>query len=154
MSRLRLFGMLIGNKTTILISILVSTLNLKLRLRSPATVEDIQKIVRLANRYVIPLWTTSQGKNLGYGGPAPVVLGSVVLALYRMSRILEVNEKMAYAVVEPGVSFHDLAQHCSDHSPSVWPSVPFISWGSVVGNVSFLTNLFFFSFFRIPPSAC
>ncbi|KAJ5382258.1 hypothetical protein N7517_000169 [Penicillium concentricum] len=100
----------------------------------PASVNDIQNIVRMANCHKIPLWTTSKGKNLGYGGPAPLVLGSVVVSLHRMSQILEVNEKMAYAVVEPGVSFHDLAQHCTEHNPSVWPSVPFISWGSVVGN--------------------
>ncbi len=34
--------------------------------------------------------------------------GSIVLDLHRMNKIIEVNEKLAYAVVEPGVTFADL----------------------------------------------
>lgn len=70
-----------------------------------------------------------------YGGPSPCVGGSVVLSLYRMDRIVEVNEKAAYAVVEPGVTFFDLYNYCRDNKLALWPSVPAISWGSVVGNV-------------------
>jgi FAD/FMN-containing dehydrogenase len=53
-----------------------------------------------------------------------------------MKRILEVNEKAAFAVVEPGVSFFDLYEHCRTHKLAVWPSMPAIAWGSVLGNVS------------------
>ena len=52
-----------------------------------------------------------------------------------MDRILEVNEKAAYAVVEPGVTFFDLYRYCRKYASTVWPSVPAIAWGSVVGNV-------------------
>ena len=38
---------------------------------SPTTVEEIQEIVRTANRPWVPLWTHGQGRNNGYGGPAP-----------------------------------------------------------------------------------
>ncbi|PHH65820.1 hypothetical protein CDD81_1189 [Ophiocordyceps australis] len=100
----------------------------------PATVEEIKAILEYANKADFPLWTTSRGKNLGYGGPSPRVKGSVVLSLYRMNRILEVNEKAAYAVVEPGVTFFDLYNHCREHKLSLWPSVPAIAWGSVIGN--------------------
>ncbi|KAI1856950.1 uncharacterized protein JN550_013552 [Neoarthrinium moseri] len=100
----------------------------------PANIAEIQAILEVANKHSIPLWTCSRGKNLGYGGAAPRLKGSVVLSLYRMSHILEVNEKLGYAVVEPGVTFWDLSQYCMDTAPSLWPSVPFISWGSVVGN--------------------
>lgn len=31
----------------------------------PGTVDEVQKIVRLANTYKLPLWTVSRGKNLG-----------------------------------------------------------------------------------------
>lgn len=71
-----------------------------------------------------------------YGGPGPRVGGSVVLSLYRMNQVLEVNEKAAYAVVEPGVTFFDLYEYCRARKLAVWPSVPAIAWGSVVGNVS------------------
>ena len=57
----------------------------------PDTTEQVQAIVRTANKYKIPLYAISTGKNLGYGGSAPVHSGSVVLDLKRMNRILEVN---------------------------------------------------------------
>jgi hypothetical protein len=53
-----------------------------------------------------------------------------------MNRIIEVNEKFSYAVVEPGVTFTDLYNYCVEKRLSVWPSVPSLGWGSVVGNVS------------------
>lgn len=75
----------------------------------PETVEEIQEIVRVANRHTIPLWTNSTGRNNGYGGPAPRVRGSVVLSLRRMNRVLEIDEELGYAVVEPGVRWSDLS---------------------------------------------
>ena len=104
-------------------------------LQSPASVEEVQRVLALANESKLPLWITSGGKNLGYGGPSPIVEGSAVLSLYRMSRILEVDEKNGYAIVEPGVTFYDLSQYCISKAPSVWPSMTFIAWGSVIGNV-------------------
>ena len=35
---------------------------------APDGVTQVQQIVRIANKYRIPLWTISTGKNLGYGG--------------------------------------------------------------------------------------
>jgi hypothetical protein len=32
----------------------------------PKTIEEVQAIVKLANKHKIPLWTVSRGKNLGY----------------------------------------------------------------------------------------
>lgn len=55
-----------------------------------------------------------------------------------MDKILEVNEKFAYAVVEPGVTFTDLYNYCVEKNSKVWPSVPSLGWGSVIGNVSSL----------------
>lgn len=74
----------------------------------PGSVEEVQEVVRIAGRYRVPLWTNSMGKNNAYGGGAPRLRGSVVLSLRRMNRILEINEELAYAVAEPGVSFFDL----------------------------------------------
>ena len=44
---------------------------------APATVEQVQAIVRIANEHKIPLWPISRGKNFGYGGAAPVLKGSI-----------------------------------------------------------------------------
>ncbi|KAL2192234.1 hypothetical protein P885DRAFT_48166 [Corynascus similis CBS 632.67] len=100
----------------------------------PKTVDQIREIVRAANKFQVPLWTVSRGKNLGYGGSAPVVDGSVILDLHRMNKIIEINEEYAYAIVEPGVTFIDLYNEIQRRQLNLWLSVPAIGWGSVVGN--------------------
>src|SRR5258706_330860 len=72
---------------------------------APENVEQVQKIVRTANQYSIPLYTISTGRNLAYGGSAPLHSGTVVLDLKRMNKVLDVNEEQAYPPVEPGVSY-------------------------------------------------
>jgi 4-cresol dehydrogenase (hydroxylating) len=63
-----------------------------------------------------------------------VLSGSVVLDLSRMNRILEVNEKFGYALVEPGVSYFDLYNYIQSRGLNLWLDVPDPGWGSVVGN--------------------
>ncbi len=76
----------------------------------PASTADAQAIVRAANRHKVPLWPISTGNNIGLGSRAPVATGQVVVDLgRRMNRIVEVNEELGYAVVEPGVTFQALA---------------------------------------------
>src|SRR5688500_15637923 len=77
----------------------------------PGSVEEVQAVLRLANEHGTPVWTTSQGRNKGYGGGAPRVSGSFALSLRRMNRVIEVDEESAWALVEPGVRFFDLYQH-------------------------------------------
>jgi len=101
---------------------------------APASTEQVQQIVRIANRYRVPLYPISTGKNLGYGGSAPTLSGSVVLDLKRMNRIIEVNEANAYALVEPGVSYFDLYRYIKERDLKVWIDCPDPGWGSVLGN--------------------
>ena len=101
---------------------------------APDTVEQIQKILAIANQFKIPLYTVSTGRNLAYGGSAPVYSGSVVLDLKRMNRILEVSEEYAYALVEPGVSYFDLYRHIREKGLKLWIDVPDPGWGSLIGN--------------------
>ncbi|HVM56874.1 MAG TPA: FAD-binding oxidoreductase [Gaiellaceae bacterium] len=100
----------------------------------PETVEEIQEIVRIANRLKTPLWTHSTGRNNGYGGPAPRVRGSVILSLRRMNKVLEINEELAYAVVEPGVRWFDLYEAIQAGGHKLMVSCPDLGWGSVIGN--------------------
>ncbi|WP_417227783.1 FAD-binding oxidoreductase [Amphritea sp.] len=101
---------------------------------APASTEEVQAIVKIANRYKIPLWSISTGKNLAYGGSSPRMTGTIVLDLKRMNKILEVNEELAYVLVEPGVSFFDLHNHLKENHSKLWMSVPSPGWGSVLGN--------------------
>jgi 4-cresol dehydrogenase (hydroxylating) len=100
----------------------------------PETAEEIQEIVRVANEEKVPLWTIGQGRNNGYGGPAPRVRGSVIVCLRRMNRVLEINEESAYAVVEPGVRWFDLYEAIKAGGHKLMLSIADVGWGSVVGN--------------------
>ncbi|MPT47753.1 MAG: FAD-binding oxidoreductase [Sphingobium sp.] len=101
---------------------------------APADVEQVQAIVRIANRYLIPLFPISTGKNFGYGGPSPNVSGSIVVDLKRMNRVLEIDDKRHFALVEPGVSYFDLYRHIQERGLKVWLDVPDPGWGSPLGN--------------------
>ena len=71
---------------------------------TPCSKDEVIQCVKTANEFKIPLYPISAGKNWGYGGPLPVQDDCVILDLSKMNRILEVNEKFAYAIVEPGVT--------------------------------------------------
>jgi 4-cresol dehydrogenase (hydroxylating) len=101
---------------------------------APDTVEQVQAIMRVANQHRIPIYPISTGRNLGYGGSAPVLSGSVVLDLKRMNRVLEVDERNASALVEPGVSYFDLYNYIEERGLKVWIDAPDPGWGSVMGN--------------------
>jgi 4-cresol dehydrogenase (hydroxylating) len=101
---------------------------------SPVEVKQVQQIVTIANDHRIPLWPISTGRNLGYGGSAPRLSGSMVLDLKRMNRILEVNEPRAYALVEPGVSYFDFYRYLRDNKKKLWMDCPDPGWGSLIGN--------------------
>jgi 4-cresol dehydrogenase (hydroxylating) flavoprotein subunit len=51
-----------------------------------------------------------------------------------MNKILEVNEKFAYALVEPGVTFKDLYDYIQERKLPLWIDVPDLGGGSVLGN--------------------
>jgi (+)-pinoresinol hydroxylase len=101
---------------------------------APANVEEVQAIVKIANQYKIPVWPVSTGKNLAYGGTSPALSGTAILDLKRMDRILEVNERNHYALVEPGVSYFDLYRYIQENKLKVWIDPPDPGWGGLVGN--------------------
>ncbi|MEC9340368.1 MAG: FAD-binding oxidoreductase [Pseudomonadota bacterium] len=101
---------------------------------SPASVEELQRVVRLCHERSIPVWYYGTGKNVAYGGPAVKLTGYLVIDMKRMNRVLEVNEESAYAVVEPGVSYLQLYQHLQQIGSNLWIDCAAPAWGGVVGN--------------------
>lgn len=99
----------------------------------PASVEEVSAALRIASQLRVPLWPISRGKNLGYGGAAPVLAGTLVLDLSRMRRI-EFDETAGTVSLEPGVGFYDLHDFLRANDLPYWLSVPAYGWGSVVGN--------------------
>jgi glycolate oxidase len=68
----------------------------------PGSTKDVQAIVKLCNRRGIKCKASSTG----YGGMnAPGSKGTILLDMRRMNRILELDEKNMFIVVEPYVSF-------------------------------------------------
>ena len=99
----------------------------------PTTVEEVQEVMRIANRHGIPVWPHGQGRG-GYGGPSPRVRGSIQVSLRQMNQVLEINEELAYAVVEPGVSWFELHAAIEAGGHPLQLSIPDLGWGSVIGN--------------------
>jgi 4-cresol dehydrogenase (hydroxylating) len=87
-------------------------------------VAQVQKIVAVCNKYKVPVWTISTGKNLGYGSAAPGERGQVVLDLKRMNKIIEVNAELGYALVEPGVTYQQLYDYIQEKKLPLWMSCP------------------------------
>ena len=76
----------------------------------PGSTADVQAVVRAANAHKTPLFPISTGNNMGLGTRAPVHAGEIVVDLgRRMNRIVEIDEQLAFASVEPGVSFQAMA---------------------------------------------
>jgi len=102
----------------------------------PESVDEVQDVVKLANEKEVHIWTSSAGRNYGYGGSAPLVSQSIVMNLRRMDSVLEINEEDGFALVEPGVTFFNLFTEIRENEQDVMMSVPDIAWGSLVGNSS------------------
>src|SRR5713101_6884541 len=75
----------------------------------PTTTEQVVQIVKLCNELDVPFLPRGAGTSLA-GGCLPVG-GGVMIALTRMKRILEVNYRDRYAVVEAGVVNLWLSNH-------------------------------------------
>ena len=67
----------------------------------PRSTEDVVGVVKVCNRHKIPFVPRGAGTSLAGGTLA--VGGGVMICLTRMNRILEINTRDRYAVVEPGV---------------------------------------------------
>jgi glycolate oxidase len=74
----------------------------------PHSAQQIQEIVRLAEREKIPV--VPRGGGTGLSGGALATKGGILLALERMNRILEIDKENYFVVVEPGV----ITQHLQE----------------------------------------
>ncbi|MBP7735352.1 MAG: FAD-binding oxidoreductase [Spirochaetes bacterium] len=78
----------------------------------PQTTEEVQSIVRICNKHGIKYKAHSTGW-AAWGGPGEQ--GVVQIDLRRMNRIIEINEKNMYAVVEPYVCCSQLQAEAMKH---------------------------------------
>ena len=96
------------------------------------TVEQIQSIMRLANREKIPVVPFTAGSNIG--GLCIPERGGILLDLKRMNKIIRIDTESHYAIIEPGVSHAQLAMELYKHRLRwSWPVGP--PTGSVSSNM-------------------
>lgn len=102
----------------------------------PKSTADVQAIVRSANAHRVPLYPVSTGNNIGLGSRSASTAGQVIIDLGRdMNRIVEINDRLAYAVVEPGVTYqamHDELVRRGNHLMVDVTSGP--PQGGMIGN--------------------
>lgn len=72
----------------------------------PACTEEVAAIVKLANKYLVPVTPRSAGTSLS-GGAIPVYHG-IVLLMERMNKVVELNAESLYITVEAGVRTEDI----------------------------------------------
>jgi glycolate oxidase len=75
----------------------------------PKSTQEVIEVVKLCHQYRIPITPRGAGTSLA-GGAIPLQ-NSIVIALTRMNRILEVDLRNRFAVVEPGVVNLRLSEH-------------------------------------------
>ncbi|MFC1492951.1 FAD-binding protein [candidate division KSB1 bacterium] len=101
----------------------------------PGNTDEVQKIVRIANDYLIPLYPVSRGKNIGYGDKLPVSEGQLIIDLKRINRIREYNKTLGYVIVEPGVTQKQLYEHLKANNSNYWMDVTGAGLeSSIIGN--------------------
>ncbi len=68
--------------------------------------EQVQKVVKLTNKYKVPVICRGAGTNVV--GACTVEHGGIILNFSKMNKIIEINRENMTAVVEPGVVLGDL----------------------------------------------
>jgi glycolate oxidase len=74
----------------------------------PRAVDEVARIVALANNETIPV--TPRGAGTGLSGGSVPAVGGLVLSMERMNSPAKIHKEDLYAVVEPGVTTESLQQ--------------------------------------------
>ncbi len=74
----------------------------------PGSTQEVQEIVKLAIEHKLPVVPRSSSVSL-HGASIPTE-GGILVDLKRMNRVIEIDERNWYAVIEPGVTFLELQE--------------------------------------------
>ena len=78
----------------------------------PGSTEEVAAIMKLANKYLVPVTPRSAGTSVSCG--AIPVCGGIVLLLERMDKIIEMNTDAMYMVVEAGARTVEIQKMAND----------------------------------------
>jgi len=100
----------------------------------PESTGEISHIMKLANHYSFPVVPRGAGSGMT-GGVVPLH-GGLVMALSRMNRIIEIDEKNQIAIVEPGVITGDLQQKVRQKGLFYPPDPASLKYCTIGGNAA------------------
>ncbi|HJM75741.1 MAG TPA: FAD-linked oxidase C-terminal domain-containing protein [Dehalococcoidia bacterium] len=100
----------------------------------PATTEEVAAVVRIAERYEVPI--VPRGSGTGLAGGALAVLGGVLCVMTRMNRIVEFDATNRLAVLEPGVINLALQDEAAKHGLTYAPDPSSQRICTIGGNVA------------------
>jgi glycolate oxidase len=96
----------------------------------PTAIEQVQKIMRYANKYKIPV--VPRGAGSGTSGHSVPIDGGIVLDLKQMNKILEIRPEDMYVKVQPGVVDDDLNRVLKEYG-MFYPPAPASSRIATIG---------------------
>lgn len=99
----------------------------------PNSTEEVAAIVKLANKYNVPIYPRGSGTNLS-GGTIPIE-GGIVLSMLNMNRILEVDPENLTALVEPGVIIQTLNNEVAKYGLIYPPDPGTVNTATMGGSV-------------------
>ena len=89
----------------------------------PKTTKEVQEIVKFANKKGFSITPYVAGSNVG-GLSIPYTKG-ILMDLKRMKKIIEINKKDMYMIIEPGFTFGHLRKVLNEELPEFEYSFPF-----------------------------
>lgn len=99
----------------------------------PNTIDEVQGVMRVANKYRIPVTPITFGSNMG-GLAIPTADNCIMLDLKRLNRIIAIDEESMTATIEPSVTFAALDNAARKHNlRSVYKDGG--GTGSLIGNI-------------------
>ena len=101
---------------------------------SPMNAEEVSAILKLANKYLVPV--IPRGGGSGYTGGSVPVEGGLIMAMDRFNKILEVDVDNFLVITEPGVVTKTI-QDTVDKLGLMYPPDPAsIAFSTIGGNIA------------------
>jgi 4-cresol dehydrogenase (hydroxylating) flavoprotein subunit len=85
--------------------------------------EELSDLFKFASRGGFSIYPVSGGKNWGLGSRMSSAASSIIADLSSMNQIKEINSEFGFAVIQPGVTFRQLADALQLQAPSLYLSM-------------------------------
>ena len=98
------------------------------------TIEEVQAVIKIANKYRIPVICRGAGTNVV--GACVVQHGGIILNFSKMNKILEINKENMTAIVQPGVVLGDFQKEVEKLSLFYPPDPSNLAVSTIGGSIA------------------